>query len=521
MANAFGLGLLESPALLPFLPALSERVLGAPLELPIVPSDWQLGPEPGRKAVSSPAASAATTPHPGLRPDPAAGRLPDVHSRSTWMNRLTFNPSAYVVPDVVPLSHAPVWRESGLESRGLMLRVFVVADRQGDYRLLPAALTRVALDSSLSLSAQRGGASKDTWIVGAASPGEPSRASEPREQGQLFAERRTVTSRAAEHLFWLGRYAERSENAARLTRSILSRLTQGGVLPGPLIACMVRRSADEGLLNADDLSVIHGDPGLFPTGRLVAALTESVFDRTKRSGLNFGVDHATRAAGAIRERLSYDNWRLLTQLARRLTPRSTRPDVDLALEAVDDAILSLVAAGGLEMAHMTRDDGWRFLSLGRHLERLAFMSATLTSVSTSAATEEPAVLDWILDVSDSLITYRTRYRRVPEWPAVIDLLLFDGHNPRSVLFQVSKLARHVRLLPGNTLQDLVLEIETLERAKHPDVDDEVERPVPVPSVAGTATLLAACYGLAERLSDALTLQYFSHVYDTQHATVNA
>lgn len=522
MANAFGLGVLESPALLPCLPALAERLLQEPLKLPVVRTGWHeptaagvAGEAPLSLGVIKPALSAGAN-------APVFGRLLDASGRSSWMNRLRANPNAYVVQDYMPLSQAPVWRDGGLESRGHMLRAFVVSDGHGSYQVLPAALTRVTMDDRLSVSAQRGGASKDTWILGGGTAGAPARTADRRVAVPAHAERRTVTSRAAEHLFWMGRYAERSENAARLTRTILTRLAAGGVPPPALTACMVRRTTDEGLLSAADLTETADAPGTVPVARLIQALSEGVFDRTTRNGLAFNVDHTTRAAAAIRERLSYDNWRLLAQLSRRLAPRP-RPsvDIDAALEAVDDAILSLVAAGGLEMAHMTRDDGWRFLSLGRHLERQAFMAATLMSVPAADGTEEPAVLDWVLDLSDSLITYRTRYRRVPDWPSVVDLLLFDERNPRSVLFQANKLARHVRLLPGGTLDDLVAELTAIERARRSEADDDGRDVIAPPSTSETVAFLGSCHGLAERLSDALTLQYFSHVYDTQHATMNA
>jgi uncharacterized alpha-E superfamily protein len=397
--------------------------------------------------------------------------------------------------------------------------VFLVTDGRGDYQVLPGALTRVALGDRLSVSAQRGGASKDTWVL-ADGPMDDHARRPVQELAPAQAGRRTVTSRAAEHLFWLGRYAERSENAARLTRTILARLTEGGALPATLVACMVRTCGEEGLLTPEELAGPFAALDSLPPAALVAALADGVFDRSARAGLGFDVAQTTRAAGAVRERLSYDNWRVLAQLARRLAPR-TRADATLddTLEAVDDAILSLVAAGGLEMAHMTRDDGWRFLSLGRHLERLAFVSGTLIGIAEEGGTEEPAVLDWVLELSDSLITYRTRYRRLPDWPAVMALLLLDVRNPRAILFQVGKLAKHTRLLPGDALAELVHALETVERT-HGDSDADGAPDLPV-SREAAGELLVTCQQLAQRVSDALTLQYFSHVADAQHATVNA
>jgi len=147
------------------------------------------------------------------------------------------------------------------------------------------------------------------------------------------------------------------------------------------------------------------------------------------------------------------------------------------------------------------------------------VSGTLLGSLGQSATDEPAVLDWILDLSDSLITYRTRYRRVPDWPTLIDLLLFDGRNPRAMLFQVRRLAKHVELLPGGSLGHLIRELDAIARVVPAETDDELREIASQDRDA--APLLAACQTLSERLSDALTLRYFSHVYDTQHATVNA
>jgi uncharacterized alpha-E superfamily protein len=283
---------------------------------------------------------------------------------------------------------------------------------------------------------------------------------------------------------------------------------------------MLQTCGDEGLLTAEELAGPFRNAESVQLPAFVAAIAAGVFDATTRAGLAFNVRHTTRVAGAVRERLSYDNWRVLAQLGRRLVPHGRhRPDLDAAREAIDDAILSLVAAGGLETAHMTRDDGWRFLSLGRHLERLSFVSGTLIGVTAEAATHEPAVLDWILDLSDSLITYRTRYSRVPDWATVIDLLMFDGRNPRALLFQVERLSKHVDRLPGGSLRNLVRELDAIASVVPAETDDELRDLAARDLDPGP--LLTICQALSDRLSEAITHRYFSHVYDAQHTTVNA
>lgn len=164
---------------------------------------------------------------------------------------------------------------------------------------------------------------------------------------------------------------------------------------------------------------------------------------------------------------------------------------------------------------MTRDDGWRFMSLGRHLERLVYVSTTVSAVARSASPDDAALLEWLLDLSDSIITYRARYMGHPEWLAVADLLLFDKRNPRSAAFQLAKLAKHVALLPDAGLGALVSGMERVAstRAADPESPDLFQHSDRLPS------FLDSCGQMALQLSDALTLRYFSHVYEPAHATL--
>ena len=132
-----------------------------------------------------------------------------------------------MIEEYLALAHVPVWTEQGLDSRALMMRVFLAADGSGDYRVLPGGLSRIGGTEREVVSGQRGGGSKDTWILSDA-PVEGFSLLPGRLRARRHcAERRAVSSRSVEHLFWMGRYAERSENAARMLRAVLSRLPQG------------------------------------------------------------------------------------------------------------------------------------------------------------------------------------------------------------------------------------------------------------------------------------------------------
>jgi uncharacterized circularly permuted ATP-grasp superfamily protein/uncharacterized alpha-E superfamily protein len=496
VANGFGTGVLESSALPGLLPAVSQRLLGEPLEIPSLITRWA-GDQPCSGADIDHLESGVIKPaFPDVPMEPVFLADLDAAGRSAWRQRFDETPDAFVVEEFVPLSHAPTWHDGQLESRTLMLRVFVAADGRGGYDLMPGGLSRIAGTMGPVVSSQRGGGSKDTWVLSDAHAA----GATPREQ--VRQNDLGVSSRAAEHLFWLGRYAERAETNARLLRAVLTRLSDPSV-PPTVPASFLRTCLDQNLLLAEDVSE-DGDPSLADASLLTERLVRNLFDRPARRSLAFNVEQTVRAAGAIRDRLSADNWRLLNQLFDLVAMPPSPPDLDDALALIDRTIVSLVAVGGLEMAHMTRDDGWRFLSVGRHLERLLFVAATLTMLAPEELSD-PALLAWLLELTDSLITFRARYVSAPEWPAVVDLLVFEARNPRSILFQLAKIVKHVSALPGVASLDALPEVRALESACRGHQ-------------AGVEALLAPCQRAALELSDALTLRYFNHAYEFQFAT---
>ena len=291
---------------------------------------------------------------------------------------------------------------------------------------------------------------------------------------------------------------------------MLSRLTDADGVPAGLHPAFLRACVRQNLLDQpskeSSASAIGHD--------LIAGLV----DRHGRRSLGFNVEQTVRVASAVRDRLSPDNWRVLNRLLQLFTHDSPALDLDAALELIDDALVSLVAVGGLEMAHMTRDDGWRFLSLGRHLERLHFVSSRLIDVVPEQASAGPELLEWLLELSDSLLTYRVRHMQHPEWESVVDLMITDERNPRSARFQLAKLAKHVRLLPDAALIDVLADVDRLLRDCRSAVDaDQGELFDPVEP--RLEALLLGCQDVAVRLGSALSLRYFSHVNEVPRATV--
>lgn len=502
VANAFGTGVVEAPALSAFLPQICQTLFGEPLALPSPRSWWGAEPDALRVVrdriddlLIKPAGDVSDA-------EVTFGRQLSEAERDEWRRKIEATPGSYVLEEYLPLAHVPVWSDHGLESRALMMRVFLASDARGDYHVLPGGLSRIGGTDRDVVSGQRGGGSKDTWILSDAPVDRfsllPGRLRTP----DLARGERAVSSRSAEHLYWLGRFAERSENAARLLRSVLTRLPQdeASVSATAPVAAACRRFD----LLPTDFDIAGMDAQEYEQA-LIAGITHA----GDTHSLAFNISETLRVAGAVRDRLSSDNWRILNRLAQTIGVRSTETlSLADALELLDHVIVSLVAVGGLEMAHMTRDEGWRFMSLGRHLERVLFVVGTTAEVAASDMAEDPALLEWLLDVSDSIITYRARYMGHAEWIPVADLLLFDVRNPRSAAFQLAKLAKHVPVLPGH-------EPGTLEARL-----DEIAAPREVLPAPGAITeYLATTEQITMQVSDQLTLRYFSHVYEPAYATL--
>src|SRR4051812_411740 len=442
IANALGSGLVESPALLAFVPALCRRLLGEELELPSV-ATWWCGGEPALRYVIDHLPElvikpAFFGPH---APEPVFGGALSVEERADLARRIQARPAAFVGQEQVALSTAPVWAGESVQPRHASLRAFVA--RAGDgYVALPGGLTRVSSSkNSLVVSMQRGGGSKDTWVLAS---GLPSSLSLLRPAGGKIEIVRTgpdLPSRVADNLFWLGRYAERAEGTARLLRSVIMRLTddafgaRSAELAVLLLALEVSTEIAPGTLS-----------GAAGAGRPQRRLFELLIAPDNRT-LRATIEATYRSGSMARDRLSADTWRILTQLHDQVLEFELRQRLELqdGLESLNRLVLGFSAFNGLVMENMTHGPGWRFADIGRRIER-AFHVARLAR-STLVEADAPATFEGILEVADSTITYRSRYRGFVAFEPVLDLVLTDETNPRSIAFQLVAISEHLDALP--------------------------------------------------------------------------
>ncbi|HEY3075755.1 MAG TPA: circularly permuted type 2 ATP-grasp protein [Burkholderiales bacterium] len=439
VANALGSNLLESSTLLGYLPNLAQKLLGEPLKTPSVATWWCGEPAALNEVIANVHRLVIKGAFPQQRVEPMFGEDLDERGKKRVIGMLRARPNDYVAQELVHLSQAPVWDRAHprLLPRSIGLRVFACATPNG-YVVMPGGLTRVASAADARvISMQRGGSSKDSWVLASGPVSSFSLLRRSIQEQDLVRAGTNLSSRGVENLFWFGRYCERSEASARLLRVALGRF--GDNVPGddderarPVMLELLRRA---GMLPGGGAA--PGDKEL--SAALRAAITDDA-----QPGLAANLRQLMRVASNLRERLSLDNWRALNRLTQAVTQRRGRKTAfsDLLTE-LDLAIAGFTALSGYALDGMTRDPGWRFLSVGRRLERLQWLCTTLKLTVTGPAEMD---LTWLLRLADSIITYRARYMARPEWLPVLDLLIRDEANPRSIAFQVQGLRDYAQRL---------------------------------------------------------------------------
>jgi uncharacterized circularly permuted ATP-grasp superfamily protein/uncharacterized alpha-E superfamily protein len=446
LANAIGAGVVETPALLPFLPSLCKRLLGQELLLPPVATWWCGQPSALETVLSGLDRLVVKRAMPG--PD-AAAFMPGQHDRDELREMILASPHRFVGQEHVRLSTAPTWQAGRLAPRHVMLRLYAAATGDGEYAVMPGALARASSSpDSILMSSEAGGGSKDTWVLGDSPPDTTTLLPTGRSSA-LSREGFILPSRLADNLFWLGRYMERIEFGCRLARSVLHRLTdesQQGPLGG--LAFLLSTLAEHGRLPAaespdEPLPVANLEAAEFET-----ALRLAVFDRENTRSLVADIERVDRISTAVRDRLSHDAWRIVRALQDSFPPELAAADATCEdqLAALDDVLLLLLSFSGQTMDGMTRDNGWRFLELGRRLERAADLCDLVFHAMVEPGSDERVRLPALLEIANSAMTYRSRYVFGPDPAPVLDLLLADEGNPRSVAFQLSALYQHVRSL---------------------------------------------------------------------------
>jgi uncharacterized circularly permuted ATP-grasp superfamily protein/uncharacterized alpha-E superfamily protein len=541
VANTPGSAFLESPALLGFLPALSRHLFNEELCLPALPTWWCGENSAMFDALARLHECAIKPTYPGSSShasfDAVLGARQTPQALDEWAGRIVRHPEEHTVQAYAPLSQLPTWQPptqgsaespSGLVPRSVMLRVFAVSDGAQGWRVLPGGLARIAGSSQEITSMQRGGSSVDVWALTTGEVDQATLLHPHMTPESLMQRKRLVTSRAAENLFWLGRYTERTENALRLARLTLECLHGEAPSALPLMTWL-------GQMAVANTLVLPGVPTPLQAPRVFErALIDSLGSTRAATSVGFYLRSLKMAASSVRERLSQEHWRIITRaeeaLFTRFDEHRQRGDfpVQQALEILKDTSDHMAAITGAQTDRMTRDDGWRLLSIGRHIERLGFLSTALNQALACKSLETDSGFDAMLELFDNAITFHAEFQQSRDIAALIDLLVIDRDNPRSVSWVAHTLRGRLAKLAGsepNQLCALSLKVpnpnawglaQLCERA--PDLITPANPGSgATPQYDLLRSVLQQCCNAAYEVSEEISATYFTHAGLSNHS----
>ncbi|MFV0437898.1 MAG: circularly permuted type 2 ATP-grasp protein [Desulfopila sp.] len=428
IVNPLGSSFIDTPLLAGYLPQLCRLLRGE--ELLVAERDllW-FGhggrpnaplPELGGKVIEAALNRSATLPPP-----------------EKLEEALRLTPYNFMAREPVTFSLSPAWNHGAVSQQPTLLRVFACATAEG-FTVMPGGLAITASDPTALLGADwERQQSKDIWVL-STQPVEPFSMMEGLQATSEFNRSSDLPSRVADNLLWLGRYLERAEGRLRLLRSIFRRLaseaTPRDIPEFPFLLQLL-----DATFPLPDKKGSH--TAITPAEVLMDRLTGILFASDNPDSVIVILQRIQETARNVRDRLSLDCWRVINRLEEFLT----RPDDPLDL--LEDALFNLSAFSGLAMESMTRGFGWRFMDMGRRLERAMFQTTILQAGLPAVCGHYREGLETLLEVGDSAMTYRARYRTTLQFAPVLDLLIADESNPKSLAFQCAQLAWHVKYLP--------------------------------------------------------------------------
>ena len=429
--NPIGAGFIETPMLPSLLPRLCREIHGTDLLLENHPVWWG-GDQDGLQYIRSHLRDLSLVPALDRTfPDPSRGVM-----------QASLDQSAHGVLALAPVHPArvPVWNGGLVDQRPYLMRFFVCATEEG-FSVMPGGLAITSVDPETLLNGRPDQSqSKDIWVL----------SDKPVAPFSLMKSLQTTTevrrgsdlpSRVADHLLWLGRYLERAEGLVRILRSVFRRMSgEASIDELPEFEYLLELLRGRHILppQPENASAIPSNDDL------LRLLEEAVSARSNQESVATVLKQVQTAARNVRDRLSVDSWHVINRLEDFLDDQEEDP-----LDLLDEILFTLSAFSGLAMESMTRGLGWRFMDMGRRVERAITLSGLIRiSLPRMCDTAQPT-MEALLEVADSIMTYRARYRTTFQPAPVLDLLLLDESNPKSVAFQCSRLAGHVDNLPRN------------------------------------------------------------------------
>jgi uncharacterized circularly permuted ATP-grasp superfamily protein/uncharacterized alpha-E superfamily protein len=517
VANPLGSGILENPGLMAFLPKLARHFFGHELRLPSV-ATWWCGQQAERDYVLANLDKLVLRHVNRAAGDrPVYGDQLGAAELDAWRDRIRAQPHLYAGQERIMLSSVPTWREAGLEPRPAVIRTYLVA-RQDTYVVMPGGLTRVGADSQQRVvSNQAGAISKDTWVL--ASEPEKTESLWPRTPLVAYAaeSEKGLPSRAAENLFWLARYAERAEATIRMVRIINTRYNETLQFEDPVCqACLEMLLKGLTRITAA-YPGFTGEGGVDRLATPVPEMLDIILNARRPGTLAGNLLAFLKAASAVRNLVSADTRRVLNDIGDELAALGqwTPTDLQSVQEALDRIMTALMAIAGATNESMSRELGWRYVGLGRHIERSLSLATLVRSLLVSAMDSgvEALTTESALSAAESFTLYRRRYYARPQIDIALDVLLLDETNPRSLVFQIEKLERLIGDLPGQGVRPLKTEMRrVIEASGLLRLADAETLAAPEGDMRTRLdALLDRFYQSVSEASAALTDSYFTHL----------
>ncbi|MFV0427078.1 MAG: circularly permuted type 2 ATP-grasp protein [Beutenbergiaceae bacterium] len=508
IVNPLNAGVLENPALLTYLPRLAREVFGEELLIPSAATYWCGERSMCSHVIANLDRLTITSTQP--QEQPIQGWQLTTFDRADLAVRISQNPHQWVGQEPTEPSTTPTIGQGQLDARATVLRTFALA-RQSGYQVMSGALARVnPLPESLDAPAAQATV-KDVWILST----EPTTHAEGvlADEPEVLAPRgqwaTTISPGAAEDLYWFGRYTERTESTVRLIRAVADRWADYHQLPqtsGGKALAVLQRTVSEVI-----------GPG---------SLTDLVLDADLQGSVSFAVARSIRAATAVREQLSADTWMALSSIERALARERVRQSRGVQASVGLGPVLArclegLLALAGLGAESMVRDVGWWLMDAGRRMERaehlVRMLRATVTQKRSTVV--DAMIQESVLISQESIITYRRRSQTHVRLDTLLELLLLDITNPRSLAYQLAQLRADLSNLPGGPsrragreqlLADLDDLLTELDPAAASGVDDQGHRPRLMESLDSLSWRLT-------ELSREVAATYFEHPTATQWA----
>lgn len=449
LVNALGSGVLETRALMAFLPRLCSWLTGGELLMPNV-ATWWCGHASERDFVAvnfdQMTIGNAFSTQPGFEDESLLKSGTNAHADIRKL--LTMDGERLVAQEKVTLSTAPAFEGDAMVARPMTLRVFMVRTKDG-WTVMPGGFARIGMDiASSHVAMQQGGRAADVWIIGK-KPVERETMLPVANETFVRQPPGLLPSRAADNLFWLGRYVERAEDMIRIVRAYHVRLAENFGHDNKLLELAAEFAASFGAELADGFPASIGQT----------------------------ISYASRAAGRVRDRLSNDGWNALQDLAKTIAAmeETAQPGSDTA-RAMGVLLRKISGFSGLVHDNMYRFTGWRFLAIGRSLERAISLTSLLGDFADAHAPD--GSLDFAIEVADSTMSHRRRYTVATNRSTVVDLIGLDPLNPRSITYQIEALEAHFGFLPHDDasgqmspLQKTVLKVRTALALHTPETLD--------------------------------------------------